>query len=63
VSNWERLILGSRASRLGNSRWLVAGVLAMTGAVVSALGGLWLQALLFFGAAVAIAVLTVRRGL
>jgi uncharacterized membrane protein YfcA len=45
---------------LGNDRWPVAGVVAVVGAVLSAWGGLWLEAALFFAAALILAVVTVR---
>jgi hypothetical protein len=49
-----------RAWWLGDSRWPVAGVIALVGAAISAVGGMWLEATLFFGAALALAVVTVR---
>jgi hypothetical protein len=53
-------ILAQRPWWLGNSRWPVAGVIALIAAVVSALGGKWLEAALLFGAALALAVVTLR---
>ena len=49
-----------RAWWLGDSRWPVAGVIALIAAAVSLLDGLWIEAALFFGAAVALAVVTLR---
>jgi hypothetical protein len=49
-----------RAWWLGDSRWPVAGVIALVAAGVSVLDGLWVEAALFFGAALALAVVTLR---
>jgi hypothetical protein len=49
-----------RAWWLGDSRWPVAGVIALVAAGVSVLDGLWIEAALFFGAALALAVVTLR---
>jgi hypothetical protein len=49
-----------RAWWLGGSRWPVAGVIALIGAAVSAVGGAWLEAGLFFAAALALAIVTLR---
>jgi hypothetical protein len=49
-----------RAWWLGDSRWPVAGVIALVGAAVSAVGRMWLAAGLFFAAALALAVVTLR---
>jgi hypothetical protein len=49
-----------RAWWLGDSRWPVAGAIALVGAAISAIGGMWLEAAVFFAAAVALAVLTLR---
>jgi hypothetical protein len=49
-----------RAWWLGDSRWPVAGVIALVGAGISAIGGMWLEAALFLGAALALAVVTLR---
>jgi hypothetical protein len=45
---------------LGDSRWPVAGVIAVIAAAVSAFDGLWIEAALFFAAALALAVVTFR---
>ncbi len=53
-----------RAWWLGDSRWPVAGVIALIGAAISAIGGAWVEAAVFFAAALALAIvtlLTVRR--
>jgi hypothetical protein len=50
----------NRAWWLGDSRWPVAGVIALIGAAVSAVGGAWVEAALFFAAALALAVVTLR---
>ena len=49
-----------RAWWVGDSRWPVAGVIALVGAGVSAIAGVWLEAALFFAAALALAVVTLR---
>jgi len=49
-----------RAWSLGGSRWSVLSVLALVGAAVSVIGGMWLEAALFFAAAVALAVVALR---
>ena len=49
-----------RARWLGDSRWPVAGVIALVGAAISAVGGMWLEAALFFAAALVLAVVTLR---
>ena len=45
---------------LGESRWPVAAVIAVIAAAVSALDGLWIEAALFFGAALALGIVTAR---
>jgi hypothetical protein len=53
-----------RAWWLGDSRWPVAGAIALIGAAISAIGGAWVEAAVFFAAALALAIvtlLTVRR--
>jgi hypothetical protein len=45
---------------LGDSRWPVAGAIALIGAAISAFGGAWVEAALFFAAALALAVVTLR---
>jgi hypothetical protein len=45
---------------VGDRRWPVAGVIAVIAAAVSALDGLWLEAALFFGAALALGIVTMR---
>ena len=49
-----------RAWSLGGSRWSVLGVLALIGAAVSVIGGMWLEAALFFAAAAGLAVVARR---
>ena len=49
-----------RAWTLGGSRWSVLGVLALIGAAVSVIGGMWLEAALFFAAAAGLAVVARR---
>ena len=48
-----------RAWSLGGS-WSVLGVLALIGAAVSVIGGMWLEAALFFAAAAGLAVVARR---
>jgi hypothetical protein len=45
---------------LGDGRWPVAGAIALVAAGISAVGGRWLEAVLFFAAALALAVVTLR---
>jgi hypothetical protein len=61
VSDWQRLALGPRGRWLGKDRWAYAGVIAMVGAAVSAWGGMWLEAALFFAVALVLAVISVRQ--
>lgn len=49
-----------RAWWLGDNRWPVAGVIALVGAAISAVGGMWLEAALFFAAALVLAVVSLR---
>jgi membrane protein implicated in regulation of membrane protease activity len=49
-----------RASSFGGSRWSVLAVLALAGVLVSAIGGMWLEAALFLAAAVVLAVVAQR---
>ena len=44
------------------SRWSVLTVLALGGALVSLIGGMWAEAALFLGAAVVLAVVALRAG-
>ena len=53
-----------RAWWLGDSRWPLAGAIALVGSAISAIGGAWVEAAVFFAAALALAIvtlLTVRR--
>jgi hypothetical protein len=45
---------------VGDSRWPVAAVIAVIAAAVSAFDGLWIETALFFAAALALAVVTLR---
>jgi membrane protein implicated in regulation of membrane protease activity len=49
-----------RAWSFGGSRWSVLAVLALAGVLVSAIGGMWLEAVLFLVAAVVLAVVAQR---
>ena len=49
-----------RAWWLGDSRWAVAAAIALIGAAISAIGAAWVEAVLFFAAALALAVVTLR---
>jgi apolipoprotein N-acyltransferase len=51
-----------RAWTFDGSRWSVLAVLALVGAVVSGIGGTWLEAALFVAAAVVLAVVALRTG-
>jgi hypothetical protein len=46
----------------GGSRWSVLTVLAFAGAAVSVIGGMWLEAAVFFAAAVVLAAVALRAG-
>jgi hypothetical protein len=58
--SWERLVLGPRGRSLGSSRWPAAALIALVGAVVSILGSLWLQAAIFFVAALVLGAVAVK---
>ena len=58
--SWTRIALGPPGKHLGRSRWPVTTVLATTAGIFAAVGKLWMQAALFFGAAVVLAVVTIR---
>ena len=58
--NWTRVVVGPRGKHLGNSRWPITTVLATTAGIFAAVGGLWAQAALFFGAATVLAAVTIR---
>jgi hypothetical protein len=45
---------------LDDRRWPVAGVIALVGSAVAAVGGHWLEAGLFLAAAIGLAVVTLR---
>jgi hypothetical protein len=45
---------------LGNTRWPVAGGIALVAGVIAALEGKWPEAALFLAAALALAVVTLR---
>jgi hypothetical protein len=49
-----------RAWWLGDRRWPVAATIALVGAAISAVGGAWLEAALFFTAALTLAIVTLR---
>ena len=51
-----------RTWAFGGSRWSVLTVLALGGALVSAIGGTWVEAALFFVAAVVLAAVALRAG-
>ena len=57
--NRSRIAIGPRGKHLGNSRWPITTVLATTAGIFAAVGGLWAQAALFFGAAVVLGATTV----
>ena len=58
--NWTRVVVGPRGKHLGNSRWPITTVLATTAGIFAAVGGLWAQAALFFGAAIVLGGVTIR---
>jgi hypothetical protein len=51
-----------RAWTLGGSRWSVLAVLALAGALVSLIGGMWLEAAVFFVATIVLAGVALRAG-
>jgi hypothetical protein len=51
-----------RSWTLGGSRWSVLTVLALAGALVSVIGGMWLEAAFFFVAALVLGTVSVRAG-
>jgi hypothetical protein len=56
-------VTGSEGSwTLGGSRWSVLTVLAIAGALVSVIGGMWLEAALFFVAALVLGTVSLRAG-
>ena len=58
--NWTRIVIGPPGKHLGNSRWPITTVLATTAGIFAAVAQLWAQAALFFGAAVVLAIVTIR---
>jgi hypothetical protein len=58
--NWARVAIGPPGKHLGKSRWPITTVLATTAGIFAAVGKLWMQAALFFGAAVVLAAVTIR---
>ena len=58
--NWTRIVAGPPGKHLGRSRWPITTVLATTAGIFAAVDALWAQAALFFGAAVVLAVVTIR---
>jgi hypothetical protein len=57
--SWTRIVLGSPGRHLGESRWPITSVLATTAGIFAAVASLWVQAALFFGAAVVLAAVTI----
>jgi hypothetical protein len=49
-----------RAWWLGDSRWPIAGAIALVAAGISAIGGRWIEAALFLAAALALGLVTLR---
>jgi hypothetical protein len=47
---------------LGGSRWSILTVLALAGALVSAIGAMWLEAALFFVAALVLGTVSLKAG-
>ena len=58
--NWTRMVIGPPGRHLGKSRWPITTVLATTAGIFAAVAQLWAQAALFFGAALVLAVVTIR---
>ena len=57
--NWTRMAIGPPGKHLGKSRWPITAVLATSAGIFAAVGWLWMQAALFWAAAVALAAMTV----
>jgi hypothetical protein len=51
-----------RTWTLGGSRWSVLSVLALLGAAVSLIGGMWVEAAVFLVATVVLAAVALRAG-
>jgi uncharacterized membrane protein YjjP (DUF1212 family) len=51
-----------RSWTLGGSRWSILTVLALAGALVSVIGGTWLEAALFFVAALVLGTVSLKGG-
>ncbi|MEP6976692.1 MAG: hypothetical protein ABI948_01415 [Thermoleophilia bacterium] len=58
--NRTRMAIGPPGKHLGKSRWPITTVLATTAGIFAAVAQLWAQAALFFGAALVLAVVTIR---
>jgi hypothetical protein len=58
--SWTRIVIGPPGRHLGKSRWPITTVLATTAGIFAAVAQLWAQAALFFGAALVLAVATIR---
>ena len=57
--NWARIAVGPRGRHLGRARWPLTALIATVAGMSAAIGNLWTQAALFFGAAVALAAMTI----
>jgi hypothetical protein len=55
-------VTADRSWTLGGSRWSVLTVLALLGAAVSLIGGMWVEAAVFFVATVVLAAVALRAG-
>jgi hypothetical protein len=55
-------VTADRSWTLGGSRWSVLTVLAFLGAAVSLIGGMWVEAAVFFVATVVLAAVALRAG-
>ena len=53
------MVIGPPGKHLGKSRWPLTSVIATGAGIYAAIGELWTQAALFFGAAVVLGALTV----
>jgi len=58
--NWTRIAVGPRGRHLGRARWPLTAFIATVAGTYAAVGNLWTQSALFFGAAVVLTAMTIR---
>lgn len=57
--NWTRISVGPRGRHLGRARWPLTALIATVAGLYAAVGNLWTQSALFFGAAVVLTAMTI----